>query len=111
MEILKPKGASLGIGLQESSSPDGGPLIVSKIKGAGIADRCGALHVGDRLLSVNKEGLEARSIIDVQHLLKHCDLNVELEIIPAHNFPQRLECEGGGGGGVGEGERGEEGRE
>lgn len=97
MEILKPKGASLGISLQESSPPDGGPLIVSKVKGAGIADRCGALHVGDRLLSVNKEGLEARSIVDVQHLLKHCDLNVELEIIPAHNFPQRLECEGGEG--------------
>ncbi len=96
MELLKPKGATLGLSLQESPLP-GDPLIVSKIKEAGIADRCGAFHVGDRLLSLNKESLKNKSNTDVHHMLKHCDLNVEMEIIPAHNFPppQRLECEEG----------------
>ncbi len=86
MELLKPKGASLGISLRESSTP-GGPLVISRVKEVGIADRCGALHVGDRLVSLNNQALGARSITDVQHLLKHSDLSVELEIIPAHNFP------------------------
>lgn len=86
VELLKPKGATLGMTLREPLSP-GGPLVVSKLKKAGIADRCGALHVGDRLLSVNKESLEGKSISDVYRMLRHCDLNVELKIIPTHNFP------------------------
>ena len=85
VELLKPKGATLGMTLHEPFSP-GSPLVVSKLKEAGIADRCGALHVGDRLLSVNKESLEGKSIVDVYRMLRHCDLNVELKIIPAHNF-------------------------
>lgn len=97
VELLKPKGVTLGISLQESRTP-GGPLIISRVKECGIADRCGALHVGDHLLSLNKEGLGGRSITDIQRMLKHCDLNVELEIIPGHNFPQRAECEWRGGG-------------
>ena len=92
VELLKPKGATLGISLRESSPP-GGPLVISRVKEAGIADRCGALHVGDRLLLLNNQELGARSITDVQHMLKHCDLSVELEIIPAHNFlPESPDC-------------------
>ena len=85
VELLKPKGASLGLTLREPTTP-GGALVVSKLKEAGIADRCGALHVGDRLLSVNKEGLEGKTINEVYRMLRRCDLTVELEIIPAHNF-------------------------
>lgn len=84
VELLKPKGATLGLTLCEPVSP-GRPLVISKLKEAGIADRCGALHVGDRLLSVNKESLEGKSITEVYRLLRHCDLNVELKIIPGHN--------------------------
>jgi C-terminal processing protease CtpA/Prc len=97
VELLKPKGVSLGISLRESAPREGGPFIISRVKEAGIADRCGALHAGDRLLSVNKESVAGKSITDVQHLLKHCDLVVELEIIQAHNFP---ECERRWKGGV-----------
>lgn len=85
VELLKPRGASLGLTLREPTTP-GGPLIVSKLKEAGIADRCGALHVGDRLLSVNRQSLADKSINDVLRMLRRCDLTVELEIIPAHNF-------------------------
>jgi len=85
VELLKPKGASLGMTLREPTTP-GGALVVSKLKEAGIADRCGALHIGDRLLCVNREGLEGKSLNEVYRMLRRCDLTVELEIIPAHNF-------------------------
>ena len=91
VELLKPKGATLGIGLQGSTNL-GGPLVISKIRPAGIADRCGALHVGDRLLSLNKQNLEGIPINNVHRMLKYCDLNLELEIIPGHNFPPGSEC-------------------
>ena len=87
----------MGISLEESPAP-GGPLIISKVKQAGISDRCGALHCGDRLLSLNKESLVGKPIADVQRMLKYCNLNVELEIIPAHNFPQAPEGEAEKGG-------------
>jgi len=86
VELLKPKGASLGISL--SGCPARGePIWISRIKEAGIADRCGALHVGDRLLSVNGVSLENRTAQDVIQMLLHSDLHVKLEIIPSHNFP------------------------
>lgn len=100
MELLKPKGVSLGIALQDEFVPSAAPagageraLVVSRVREAGIADRCGALHVGDHLISINKEGVEGKAVTDVQRILKHSDLNLELEIIPGHNFPPRAECE------------------
>lgn len=48
--------------------------------------RCGALHVGDQLVSVNGVTLENKTIRDAVRLLAKSDLNVRLEIIPAHNL-------------------------
>ena len=90
VELLKPKGVSLGLGLRESVVR-GAPLWVSRIKEAGIADRCGALHVGDRLLSVSGVSLENKNIEDVNQMLKKSDLHVQLEIIPGHNYPDEDE--------------------
>ena len=90
VELLKPKGASLGLGLRESVVR-GAPLCISRIKEAGIADRCGALHVGDRLLSVGGVSLENKNIEEVNQMLKKCDLHVQLEIIPGHNYPDEDE--------------------
>ena len=84
VKILKPRGASLGLSLRESPAP-GDPLWISRLKEAGIADRCGALHIGDQLLSVNGVPLENKPINEIYHMLRHCDLHVELEIFPAHN--------------------------
>ena len=49
--------------------------------------RCGALHVGDRLLSVNGVILENRTAREVVQMLLHSNLHVKLEIVPSHNFP------------------------
>ena len=90
IELLKPKGVSLGLGLSESVVP-GAPLLISCIKEAGIADRCGALHVGDRILSIGGVSLENKNIQEVKKMLKKCDLHVQLEIIPGHNYPNEEE--------------------
>lgn len=93
VDLLKPKGASLGIKLRPSppsphnpSSGGGRPLVISRVKEAGIADRCGALHVGDRLLSVNGASLEEKTVHEVYQMLLLSELPLRLEIIPAHNF-------------------------
>ena len=90
VELLKPKGVSLGLSLRESLL-HGAPLLISRIKEAGIADRCGALHVGDRLLSVGGVSLENKNIEEVNQMLKKCDLHVQLEIVPGHNYPDEEE--------------------
>ena len=48
--------------------------------------RSGALRVGDRLLSINGQSLDKRTVEDARRLLAHSDINVTLEITPAHNF-------------------------
>ena len=51
-----------------------------------VCGRCGALHVGDRLLSVNGASLEEKTIHEVYQMLLLSELPLRLEIIPAHNF-------------------------
>ena len=90
VELLKPRGVDLGMNLRESLLRSA-PLLISRIKEAGIADRCGALHVGDRLLSVGGVSLENKNIEEVNQMLKRCDLQVQLEIVPGHNYPNEEE--------------------
>ena len=61
--------------------------MISHVKKAGIADRCGALHAGDQLLSLNNQSLEGYSIKDIQHMLKYSAVSMKLEIIHPHGFP------------------------
>jgi len=64
------------------------PLLLTLLLPSSLSPpRCGALHVGDRLLSVNGVILENRTAQDVIQMLLHSDLHVKLEIIPSHNFP------------------------
>ncbi|XP_065830326.1 glutamate receptor-interacting protein 1-like isoform X2 [Oscarella lobularis] len=67
--------------LHGSQSP-GEPIYISHIKDAGVADRCGALHVGDRLLSINGKALNDCSLSDSVQMLIHSDVIMKLEIIP-----------------------------
>ncbi|KAL5516650.1 hypothetical protein EMCRGX_G002037 [Ephydatia muelleri] len=90
VEILKPKSASLGISLSESRSPCA-MILISHIQDAGIADRCGALHVGDQLLSINKISLENKAVNEAIQLLIHSDFHVKLEILPWRAIPHTPE--------------------
>ena len=51
--------------------------------------RSGALHVGDRLLSINGQKLDQRPVQEARRLLAHSDISVKLEIMPAHNFSEQ----------------------
>ena len=103
--LFKPRGVSLGISLRRSPGVSE-PLRISRIKEAGIADRCGALHVGDSIKSVNGQTLEGKSVQEAYKLLKFCDLQVQLDILPPLSQAEESECllcvcvGGRGGGGM-----------
>lgn len=85
VELLKPRGVSLGISLRRGPGADD-LLRISRIKEAGIADRCGALHVGDSIVSLNGQSLEGKTVQEAYQSLKYCDLHMQLEIRPGqHN--------------------------
>ena len=89
--LFKPRGVSLGISLRRSPGV-GEPLRISRIKEAGIADRCGALHVGDCIKSVNGQSLEGKSVQEAYKSLKFCDLQVQLDILPPRSQAEESEC-------------------
>lgn len=87
VELLKPRGVSLGVSI--CPSPEyGGPLRITRIREAGIANRCGALHVGDGIASVNGQSLLNKPLPEVYQMLRHCDLQVRLEVFPCGNQPE-----------------------
>ncbi len=81
VELQKPRGVSLGISLRKGPGVND-PLRISRIKAAGIADRCGALHIGDSIASLNSQSLEEKSVQEAYQALKYCDLHMRLEIRP-----------------------------
>lgn len=67
--------------------------------------RSGALHVGDRLLSINGVTLEHAAVEEAMQLLSQSGIMVRLEIAPHHLFTVRpgFNQEGEGEAAVGEG--------
>ncbi|XP_064872518.1 glutamate receptor-interacting protein 1-like [Oncorhynchus nerka] len=56
VEVAKSLGSSLGLALNTSMYCNKQVIIIDKVKPASIADRCGALHAGDHILSVDQAG-------------------------------------------------------
>ncbi|XP_065178710.1 glutamate receptor-interacting protein 2-like isoform X2 [Sycon ciliatum] len=81
VELTKSTGVSLGITLS-GSHLSGDPIFISHVRDGGIADRCGALHAGDRLLAINGRSLESCSLPDAVQLLLQSGNTVRLEVIP-----------------------------
>ena len=52
-------------------------------------NRCGALHVGDQLLSINNCILDNCTVWEATNYLISSDIHMELQIMPAHNFTTR----------------------
>jgi C-terminal processing protease CtpA/Prc len=88
VEMMKPSDVPLGITLSGASRP-GDPTWISAIRDAGIADRSGALHVGDRVLSINGVSLEQSSVHGAIQLLLQDNIVVAMEIVPHHLFSVR----------------------
>lgn len=83
VEIDKTPGAALGIVLAQSSYQGKSCVCVESIRPMSVADRSGALHTGDHILSIDGAGAEHMSVAEASQLLKAgADNCVKLEILP-----------------------------
>ncbi|XP_069844387.1 glutamate receptor-interacting protein 1 isoform X12 [Dipodomys merriami] len=84
VEVAKTPGASLGVALTTSMCCNKQVIVIDKIKSASIADRCGALHVGDHILSIDGTGMEYCTLAEATQFLANTTDQVKLEILPHH---------------------------
>ncbi|XP_078270521.1 glutamate receptor-interacting protein 2 isoform X3 [Rhinoraja longicauda] len=84
VEITKTPGCPLGISLSSGLHCNKHVIILDKIKAASIVDRCGALHVGDHILSIDGVSTEHCTLLEATQLLTNTSDNVKLEILPVH---------------------------
>uniref|UniRef100_A0A8C4RE41 Glutamate receptor interacting protein 1 n=2 Tax=Erpetoichthys calabaricus TaxID=27687 RepID=A0A8C4RE41_ERPCA len=84
VEVAKTPGSSLGIALTTSMYCNKQVIVIDKIKPASIADRCGALHAGDHILSVDGTSMEYCTLAESTQLLASACEHVKLEILPQH---------------------------
>ncbi|KAM3587285.1 uncharacterized protein V6R79_000904 [Siganus canaliculatus] len=99
VEVAKATGSSLGVALSTSMFCSKQVIIIDKVKPASIADRCGALHAGDHILSVDGKSMEFCSLAEATQLLSASCQTVRLEILPQHqtrpalNAPQHVKVQ------------------
>ncbi|XP_074554119.1 glutamate receptor-interacting protein 1 isoform X8 [Halichoeres trimaculatus] len=84
VEVAKATGSSLGVALSTSMFCSKQVIIIDKVKPASIADRCGALHAGDHILSVDGKSMEFCSLAEATQLLSNSCQTVRMEILPQH---------------------------
>jgi len=81
VEIFRDQGDLLGLGL--SRCHDTQAIIIESMKQASLADRCGALHVGDILLAVGGQSLGRSTVDEVTDLIRdQIGHSVQLEVLP-----------------------------
>ncbi|XP_034446870.1 glutamate receptor-interacting protein 2-like isoform X3 [Hippoglossus hippoglossus] len=83
VEIVKGPSASLGISLTTTIYRSKQVIIIDKIKAASVVERCGALHAGDILLSIDGTSTEHCHLMEATQLLASTSDVVKLEILPA----------------------------
>ncbi|XP_040610749.1 glutamate receptor-interacting protein 1 isoform X4 [Mesocricetus auratus] len=84
VEVAKTPGASLGVALTTSVCCNKQVIVIDKIKSASIADRCGALHAGDHILSIDGTSMEYCTLAEATQFLANTTDQVKLEILPHH---------------------------
>ncbi|XP_019348785.1 glutamate receptor-interacting protein 1 isoform X1 [Alligator mississippiensis] len=84
VEVAKTPGTALGVALTTSMCCNKQVIVIDKIKSASIADRCGALHVGDHILSIDGTSMEYCTLAEATQFLANATDNVKLEILPHH---------------------------
>ncbi|XP_043943995.1 glutamate receptor-interacting protein 1 [Protopterus annectens] len=84
VEVAKTPGANLGVALSTSTYCNKNVIVIDKIKPASIADRCGALHVGDQIISIGGTTLEYCTLAEATQLLASICHLVKMEILPHH---------------------------
>ncbi|GAB1597596.1 glutamate receptor-interacting 1-like isoform X11 [Argonauta hians] len=94
VEIEKVPGVSIGIGLSHITHNNKRSISIETVAPMGIADRSGAIHVGDQILSIDGASVERMSLPEATQLLKSgTGDQVRLEIIPISHIQQRASRE------------------
>jgi C-terminal processing protease CtpA/Prc len=83
VEIKRDIGDILGFGLNKCL--DSGHIFIESVKAASLAERCGALHVGDLLLAVNSKSVSKLDVDEVTQLIRSPPevKIVQLEVLPS----------------------------
>ncbi|KAF6731761.1 Glutamate receptor-interacting protein 2 [Oryzias melastigma] len=85
VEIVKSPGATLGITLTSASHRNKQVIVIDRVKPGSVVDsRCGALHPGDHLLSIDGTSTEHCTVLEATQLLASTTELVKLEILPSH---------------------------
>lgn len=84
VEIAKAPGATLGITLTSATHRNKQVIIIDRVKAGSVVDRCGALHPGDHLLSIDGTSTEHCTVLEATQLLASTTELVKLEILPSH---------------------------
>nr|XP_033781824.1 glutamate receptor-interacting protein 2 isoform X4 [Geotrypetes seraphini] len=84
VEITKTPGSTLGISLTTGVHRNKQVIVIDKVKPASVVDRCGLLHPGDHILSIDGNSIEHCSLLEATQLLANISENVKLEIFPSH---------------------------
>ncbi|XP_069141413.1 glutamate receptor-interacting protein 1-like isoform X2 [Argopecten irradians] len=90
VEIDKVQGVTLGISLTQASHQGRWCLCIDNMQPMSIADRCGALNIGDLILSIDGATVEHMSIAEATQLLRNSTEDVvKLEILPVRVVQQQ----------------------
>ncbi|XP_052679023.1 glutamate receptor-interacting protein 1-like isoform X2 [Crassostrea angulata] len=76
---LHRRGGPLGITISGTDSP-GDPIIISDIIKGGLAEKTGAIHIGDLLLAINGEMMKGRTLTEATEMLQNAEDLITLKI-------------------------------
>ncbi|XP_075430743.1 glutamate receptor-interacting protein 2 isoform X4 [Ascaphus truei] len=76
---LKRYGGPLGITISGTEEPFD-PIVISGLTKRGLAERTGAIHIGDRILAINSTSLKGKPLSEAIHLLQMAGETVTLKI-------------------------------
>eukprot|EP00105_Crassostrea_gigas_P029745 XP_011451772.1 PREDICTED: glutamate receptor-interacting protein 2-like [Crassostrea gigas] len=89
IEIDKLPGMKLGVHLTQTSHQGKPCLCIDHIDPMSIADRCGALHLGDHITSIDGTSVDQMSIAEASRLIEtHTQDTIKLELLP-HRLVER----------------------
>uniref|UniRef100_UPI00358E435D glutamate receptor-interacting protein 2-like n=1 Tax=Myxine glutinosa TaxID=7769 RepID=UPI00358E435D len=82
VEIARTAGTNLGITLASPTACHKPIIVIDKIKRASISDRCGVLHSGDQMLSIDGISMDNCSVLEAAQLLGSTCGTIKLEVLP-----------------------------
>ncbi|XP_077996877.1 glutamate receptor-interacting protein 1-like [Glandiceps talaboti] len=90
VEVAKTPGTNLGVTLSSITSGGKTAIVIDGIKPASIADRCGALHVGDEIRTIDGIDTSQMTVAEASQFLLNSSDQIKLEILPISQILPRF---------------------